>query len=357
MQGKNKWWTIQFIPHGKGNIQSYKIKFLPIIFTVNIIVLITLLGVGASLFLWNTTKELDVRLDEQQLELTEYIEENHELKLRLSHVNLELHDLHNNLMDLQHYIEEVQQLEQQIKQLDDDSTSYRSFDGLVQRTEQNLKISGIHVSAPELQEAAFLAVDTQAVDHVATTLHRPEATFLKRGNPSTEATLSMDTEALRAQITALMAQAQSQQNQLSDLKDYIEEEQYKALFIPSIAPSNGKITSHFGYRKDPFHGSSRMHKGIDFSSSNRSPVYATAQGTVTFAGRNGNYGKQVVIDHGNGYETSYAHLASYSVEAGDEVEKGSEIGKMGSTGRSTGVHLHYEVHKNGEAIDPYPYIK
>lgn len=354
MHGKNKWWTIQFIPHGKGDIQSYNVKFLPIILLCSFTLLITLGGIGAAFFLWDTTQKLDDRLTEQQTELTEYMDENHELKLRLSNVNLELNDLHDNLQDLQRYIEEVQQLEMKIKELDPNATSLQSLEQKVQRTEQLLKISSVSVSTPE--ETAFSDVHFSSVEFTGTNGASTQQNTLKAKTETLTESMTRP-ELLREQIIALQNEAKVQQNQLSDLKDYIEEEQYKALFIPSIPPSDGKLTSRFGYRKDPFHGSSRMHKGLDFSSSHRSPVYATAHGTVKFTGRNGNYGKQIVIDHGNGYETSYAHLASISVEVGDEVEKGDEIGKMGSTGRSTGVHVHYELHKDGKPIDPYPYIK
>ncbi|EGL83107.1 Peptidase M23 [Caldalkalibacillus thermarum TA2.A1] len=100
-----------------------------------------------------------------------------------------------------------------------------------------------------------------------------------------------------------------------------------------------------------------MHYGIDFANRLGRPIYATADGTVTFAGSNGGYGNQVHIDHGNGYLTSYSHLQTIKVNQGDQVKKGDMIGKMGSTGCSTGVHLHYEIHLNGQPINPFPYLK
>jgi murein DD-endopeptidase MepM/ murein hydrolase activator NlpD len=100
-----------------------------------------------------------------------------------------------------------------------------------------------------------------------------------------------------------------------------------------------------------------MHQGIDFADSFRSPIYATAHGEVIFAARNGGYGNHIQIDHGNGYVTTYSHLTSFDVKVGDKVEKGDMIGRMGSTGRSTGVHLHYEIHKDGNSINPSPYLR
>ncbi len=151
--------------------------------------------------------------------------------------------------------------------------------------------------------------------------------------------------------------AEIQHKNLVALKEHIEKEELLSQFIPSIPPSNGRISSSFGWRKDPFHGQKRMHNGIDFVDQYAAPVYATANGTVISAKVNSGYGKQIIINHGNGYKTSYSHLSSYEVAEGDIVTKGEIIGRMGSTGRSTGVHLHYEVHLDGKVMNPTQYIK
>ncbi|ADU30621.1 peptidoglycan DD-metalloendopeptidase family protein [Evansella cellulosilytica] len=128
--------------------------------------------------------------------------------------------------------------------------------------------------------------------------------------------------------------------------------------IPTIMPTEGgRITSTFGNRIDPITRSSSFHSGIDIASTLNTPIYATADGTVTEAGwDSGGYGRMVVIKHNDAYETVYAHLNSIEVSAGDYVKKGEMIGGMGSTGRSTGVHLHYEILRNGEYVDPYQYM-
>ncbi|MET3683812.1 murein DD-endopeptidase MepM/ murein hydrolase activator NlpD [Alkalibacillus flavidus] len=117
-----------------------------------------------------------------------------------------------------------------------------------------------------------------------------------------------------------------------------------------------RITSEFGTREDPFTYAESFHSGLDLADDWGTEIYAAADGTVTLAGRDGGYGLSVEIDHPNTYETKYAHLADIDVEEGQSVEQGDLIGLMGSTGRSTGVHLHYEVFNNGETIDPYPYM-
>lgn len=127
--------------------------------------------------------------------------------------------------------------------------------------------------------------------------------------------------------------------------------------VPTIFPAaEGRISSHFGNRRDPITRWTRFHSGIDIAAPLNTPIYAAADGVVTFTGRDGGYGKTIVIDHGEAYETLYAHLHTIDVSTGDKVVKGDKIGGMGTTGRSTGVHLHYEIRKYGEPIDPYLYI-
>lgn len=127
---------------------------------------------------------------------------------------------------------------------------------------------------------------------------------------------------------------------------------------PLASPAPGKqTTSGFGYRSDPFLGTRAMHSGIDFRGAVGEPIRATAAGTVVRAGWNGGYGRMVEIDHGNGFTTRYAHMSDISVAEGAKVEVGATVGLIGSSGRSTGPHLHYEVRKDGNAVDPLKFLK
>lgn len=129
------------------------------------------------------------------------------------------------------------------------------------------------------------------------------------------------------------------------------------LYIPTHWPTDpNKITSPFGPRSDPFNRSRAVHSGIDVRGKTGTPIYATADGTVQLAQHHGGYGNTIIINHGDRYETLYAHLSKIGVEQGDEVLKGDVIGELGSTGRSTGPHLHYEIIKSGKAVDPEPYL-
>jgi len=118
----------------------------------------------------------------------------------------------------------------------------------------------------------------------------------------------------------------------------------------------GWLSSYYGVRKDPFTGRPSMHKGLDFAGKEGEDVIATGAGVVTWSGDRYGYGKLVEIDHGNGLRTRYGHNAQLSVEVGDVVTKGQGIALVGNTGRSTGAHVHYEVLKNGQQVDPLPFI-
>ncbi len=130
-----------------------------------------------------------------------------------------------------------------------------------------------------------------------------------------------------------------------------------AAYIPSGRPVEKlSLTSNFGVRSDPFNGGARMHKGIDIPGPTGTPIYATADGIVSRAGWASGYGNLVQISHGNGMETRYGHMSKLIVAANSYVRRGQIIGLMGSTGRSTGSHLHYEVRVDGAAINPIPFV-
>ncbi len=132
---------------------------------------------------------------------------------------------------------------------------------------------------------------------------------------------------------------------------------HAGISIPSVHPVEQlEFTSNFGIRSDPFNHSARMHAGVDIRGPVGTPVYATADGTVDRAERAGGYGNLVELDHGKGIQTRYGHLSKILVEAGSQVKRGQLIALMGSTGRSTGSHLHYEVRMDGKAVNPAPFL-
>ena len=147
-----------------------------------------------------------------------------------------------------------------------------------------------------------------------------------------------------------------EEGELKRLSTHLKEQQTLLNFTPSVWPVRGWISSRFGYRTSPFTGRRELHKGLDIVNRRGTPVVVTADGEVVFAGYKSGYGKMVIVDHGLERVTKYGHLAEISVQSGDMVTRGQELGKVGSTGRSTGPHLHYEVVVNGEAVDPADYL-
>ncbi len=159
------------------------------------------------------------------------------------------------------------------------------------------------------------------------------------------------------QLQLLNNRAGFQQTSFAHIEKMIERKEDLLAAIPAIQPVSNKdlerVASGFGYRIDPIYKVPKMHAGLDFTAPSGTPIYATADGTVKEANFNtGGYGNHVIINHGFGYETLYGHMVRIKARAGQQVKRGEVIGWVGSTGKSTGPHLHYEVIKSGTKIDP-----
>ena len=162
---------------------------------------------------------------------------------------------------------------------------------------------------------------------------------------------------LRARLGALESEYRVAGTQLSVLETLLFNRELDRNTVPSREPIAGSfVTSGFGGRADPFGGGSQFHKGIDFQASIGDPVLAVADGVVSFAGDRSGYGNTVEIDHGNGYVTRYAHNSRLSRQVGDLVRAGQEIAKAGSSGRSTGAHVHFELWQDGVVVNPRKFL-
>ena len=142
------------------------------------------------------------------------------------------------------------------------------------------------------------------------------------------------------------------QSRLHDVRYMVERRNALAAATPSIWPAAGWLSSSFGRRNDPFTGGSDFHTGLDISADRGAPVRATADGSVVSARASGSFGNLVVLDHGYGIRTRYGHLSRFAVFEGQQIRKGEIVGYVGSTGRSTSPHLHYEVLLNGRPTNP-----
>ena len=158
-------------------------------------------------------------------------------------------------------------------------------------------------------------------------------------------------------LNLLSSRVKVQDNSYKQLDELLKNKERLLAHTPAIQPVSNKdlnrIASGFGYRIDPVYKTVKMHAGLDFAAPQGTPIYATADGTVSVAGNKGNgYGNHVIINHGYGYETLYGHMVKVKANSGQKVSRGEVIGWVGSTGKSTGPHCHYEVHKKGNKIDP-----
>lgn len=159
-------------------------------------------------------------------------------------------------------------------------------------------------------------------------------------------------------LDKIAVELQSQENKFHTLDTLLTDRNLRAEVYPQGRPAaKGWISSHFGKRTDPFTGKQEFHRGVDFAGKYYSDVLAVAGGVVTEARSRSGFGNLVEIDHGNGYVTRYGHNEEMLVEVGDAVKKGQAVAKMGSTGRSTGPHVHFEVLKNGNHVDPMKFIQ
>lgn len=158
-------------------------------------------------------------------------------------------------------------------------------------------------------------------------------------------------------IDLLKDQIKNTIERVSAIKDFLKEQKDVYMATPKGWPVMGRITSDFGERQNPKHGGLEFHSALDISASAGSPIKATADGIVSFSGWSAGNGNLVVVEHGFGYSTFYAHNSSNAVSVGQRVKRGSVIAYIGSTGNSTGPHVHYEVWQHGKPVNPIAFIK
>ena len=178
------------------------------------------------------------------------------------------------------------------------------------------------------------------------------------GGPSNGLSLTeLHSPSLLDTLDELAEQNENRQQQLDTLEALLADRKLQNdVFLAGRPIRKGWMSSRYGRRTDPFTGAADWHQGVDFAAKSGAEIVAVASGVVTWADDRYQYGKMVEINHGNGFVTRYAHAKSLLVKAGDIVKKGQAIGLVGSTGRSTGPHVHFEVHKNGRVVDPASYI-
>jgi murein DD-endopeptidase MepM/ murein hydrolase activator NlpD len=248
---------------------------------------------------------------------------------------------------------EIAQLRASSEVLDVENRSYRAATGALTSQLQSLQAAISQVGERSAIDAATLKamerlpalVKAQATGGPPTAAGTPRSTMFIPALRGPDDTFGV----LRDMLYGL-------ENRLRIVQTGVEKRQALANATPTIWPAHGWLTDGFGGRADPFTGQREFHSGLDISTDKGQPVYATANGTVQSAGWGNAYGNMIVLDHGFGLATRYAHLSRFNVAHGDVVKRGDVIGFVGSTGRATGDHVHYEVLANGETINPLKFL-
>jgi murein DD-endopeptidase MepM/ murein hydrolase activator NlpD len=249
---------------------------------------------------------------------------------------------------------EIAQLRASAEVLDVENRSYRAATGALTTQLQSLQTAISQVGERSAIDAATLKVMERLP-----ALVKARATGGPTSGAAPAARSSMFIPALRGPddtFGVLRDMLYSLENRLRVVQSGVEKRQALAAATPTIWPAHGWLTDGFGGRSDPFTGQREFHAGLDISTDKGQPVYATADGTVQSAGWGNAYGNMVVLDHGFGLATRYAHLSRFNVQQGDVIKRGDVIGFVGSTGRATGDHVHYEVLANGQTLNPLRFL-
>lgn len=213
-------------------------------------------------------------------------------------------------------------------------------------------------------QAQLLRLDA-LTQHMAESVHMPAREFSiennpkgAKGGPLLEEVSVLGEDNIDMRLQELSQLIEEKENQLRTLDSVLANKriQNNQNYLANLPVRDGSITSTFGYRSDPFNKRVAFHSGMDFSGPQGANIYAVASGMVSFAGVKSGYGNVIEISHGNGYVTRYAHAQRLASKVGDLVSKDQVVAYMGSTGRSTGTHLHYEVIVNGKQIDPMSFV-
>lgn len=245
---------------------------------------------------------------------------------------------------------EIAQLRASAEVLDVENHSYRAATGALTSQLQSLQ-----AAIPQVGERSAIDAATLKAMERLPALVKAQAV----GGPSTAPRSASLLPSLRGAddtFGVLRDMLYSLENRLRVVQVGVEKRQALAAATPTIWPAHGWLTDAFGNRTDPFNGTTEFHSGLDISTDKGQPVYATANGTVQTAGWGNAYGNMIVLDHGFGLATRYAHLSRFNVHQGDVVKRGDVIGFVGATGRATGDHVHYEVLANGETINPLRFL-
>lgn len=258
-------------------------------------------------------------------------------------------ELNSRQAEVQSFLEKISLLEEQLTRLKLVEEQVKKDLKEVQDIKKEKKVKKLP-PPPAKQEQTSKASDPLALNQHASRFRKEEISILEKERPRLVSRLYME-------LMDLSKEAFHRERTLKELTDFLQAQRSVLLSIPSLWPVQGRITSAFGeIRVSPSSGGSRPHMGIDISAPTGTPVAAPADGAVISAGREAQYGLLVCVDHGHGFVTFYGHLKEIRVKPGDRVKTGQTLGTVGTSGNTTGPHLHYEVRVHGRPVNPFSYL-
>jgi murein DD-endopeptidase MepM/ murein hydrolase activator NlpD len=227
---------------------------------------------------------------------------------------------------------------------------------MVENSNQRQQLRALERDVEGLRHELALLAETDAQLRGSLVSHADETPSKPAGIGGALADDAADMSELQQQINALKLAIELRREAQDEIHSLLTEQYSQQSSTPKGWPTKGWLTSYFGVREGPFDGRDRMHEGLDIAANTGTTVRATADGVVVKATTDSTFGKVVMIDHGYGYRTIYAHNSRLRVKTGARVKRGEKIAEVGNTGRSTGPHLHYEVHLNGVAVNPRKFL-
>ncbi len=258
-------------------------------------------------------------------------------------------ELNSQQAEIQSFLEKISFLEEQLSRIRQVEEQVKKDLREVQDLKKEKKVKKLSPPPDQPQKTSQL---TQAPEPGRPLAHLrgEEVSILEKERPRLVSRLHME-------LKELSKEAFQREQTLKELREFLQAQKSVLLSIPSLWPVIGRISSAFGEtRSSSSSGGTRPHMGVDICAPMGTPIQAPAEGVVTIAGREAEYGLLVCIDHGHGYTTMYGHLKAMQVKVGDRVQAGQVLGTVGTSGNTTGPHLHYEVRIYGQPVNPYSYL-
>jgi murein DD-endopeptidase MepM/ murein hydrolase activator NlpD len=323
-KGGRKLFTIMIVPHSERSVYSFSIHLTTLQVASFILIVLSL----SLLIFANVYQDMKANMSElRQVRLV-----NREQRQQLEALMTETDQLKANMQSLS-------ELDRQIREI---LKTSRDFSRVQLSTPYQ----------PSTVETPTVGGGQGGADYTTASILPGDdrGAQVSRDLLSRAAGLQTDLDTVRTDMT-------NRQVSFEDLRKQLTENQLYQAARPSVFPTNGSITSGFGFRSSPLGFGTEYHSGLDIAAAYGTPIIATGDGKVVFAGWRGAFGRAVVIDHGYGFSTMYGHTQKIVVNVGDRITKGQTIAYVGSSGRSTGPHLHYEVWINGKPVNPRTYIQ